>query len=154
LAKAGVITIFKKLFDEILIPEAVKVEVVDRGKDEGFADAFLIEKGIEDGWISVVSNPHGIEELAEKAGIEYGEASAISLALQKGYLLLMDDLATRRFAAGLGLEITGSVGVILRAVREGKLSKDEAIDALDKLSEVMWLSVEVYKEARKAINNL
>jgi len=154
LAKAGIITILKKLFDEVLIPEAVKVEVIDRGKDEGFADAFLIEEGIKDGWISVVSNPRGIEELAEKAGIEYGEALAISLALQKGYPLLIDDLAARRLAAGLGLEITGSIGVILKASREGKFSKDEAIDALDKLSEVMWLGVEVYKEARKAINGL
>jgi predicted nucleic acid-binding protein len=154
LAKAGVITILKELFDEILIPEAVKVEVVDRGKDEGFGDAFLIEKGIKDGWISVVSNPPGMEDIAEKAGIDAGEAAAISLALQKGYLLLIDDLAARRFSAGLGLEITGSVGIILKAVIEGKFSREEAINTLDKLSETMWLSMEVYKEVVKAIRSL
>ena len=79
-----------------LIPEAVKVEVVDRGKDEGFGDAFLIEKGITDGWISIVSNPPEMEDIVEKAGIDAGGAAAISLALQKGYLLLIDDLARKK----------------------------------------------------------
>lgn len=39
--------LLKELFGEIVIPYAVKKEVVDRGKEEGMADAFLIENEIE-----------------------------------------------------------------------------------------------------------
>ena len=42
LAMIGRLDILKTLFDSVIIPHAVKMEVVDRGKEEGKADAFLI----------------------------------------------------------------------------------------------------------------
>jgi predicted nucleic acid-binding protein len=52
--------------------------------------------------------------LAEK--VDPGEASAIALALEKvDASLILDDLKARKLAKRLGLDVTGSVGVILRA---------------------------------------
>lgn len=73
---------------------------------------------------------------------------------RKGCPVLLDDLAARRFAIGLGLEVVGSVGVLIKSVREHEISKEAAFDALGKLAKVMWLSIEVYEDARKTIGGL
>ena len=51
-----------------------------------------------------------------------GEAEAIALATELPHsLLLLDDADGRETALQLGLDFTGTVGVLLRAKREGKL---------------------------------
>ncbi|WP_218837960.1 hypothetical protein [Candidatus Methanoperedens nitratireducens] len=155
LAKVGRIKLLKDIFGEVIIPHEVKLEVVDRGKDEGMGDAFLIESEIENGWIVTdKSNDHKVKEIAESAGIDIGEASAIMLARRMKCPVLIDDLAARRFAAGLGLEVIGSIGVLIRSAKLQKISKREAFEALDKLARVMWLSVDIYEDARMIIEKL
>ena len=56
LAMIGRLDLLQALFGSVIIPSTVKMEVVDRGKEEGKADAFLIEGEIENGWI-VVEDP-------------------------------------------------------------------------------------------------
>jgi len=53
LSKIGLLHLLKKLYAEVVIPAKVKIEVVDQGKKRGFPDALLIEKAIEEGWITV-----------------------------------------------------------------------------------------------------
>lgn len=155
LAKIDRLDLLKELFGEVTIPHEVKLEVVDRGKDEGMADAFLIETEIENGWISVNrENYKKMKEIAESAGIDIGEASAIMLAKKKKCPVLIDDLAARRFAAGLGLCVVGSIGVLLKSQRTHKISKVEAVDALGKLGRVMWLSIDIYEDARRVIEEM
>lgn len=155
LAKIDRLELLKELFGEVIIPHEVKLEVVDRGKDEGAADAFLIESEMEAGWILIDhSKSSGVKEIAESAGIDIGETSAIMLARKRKCPILIDDLAARRFAFGLGLEVAGSIGVLIRSARVGNISKSEALDALDKLARVMWLSVDIYEDARRDIEGL
>jgi predicted nucleic acid-binding protein len=66
--------------------------------------------------------------------------------------VLLDDLPARRFAVGLGL--VGSIGVLIKSTIEHKISKEEALDALEKLAKVMWLRIDVYEDARKAVGGL
>ena len=52
--------------------------------------------------------------------VDAGEASAIALALESGpSLIVLDDDKARKLAKKLNLTITGSLGVLLRAKREG-----------------------------------
>ncbi len=154
LAMIGRLDLLKLLFGRVVIPRAVEMEVVDRGKEEGKADAFLIEGEIENGWIVVEDPVDSAEDIADSAGIDAGEAEAIMLARSRHCPVLIDDLAARRFASGLGLEVTGSIGVVVRAVKVGLISRDEGLDALDKLALVMWLSVGVYEDVRKVVEGL
>ncbi len=154
LAMIGRLDLLKALFGRVFIPRTVKMEVVDRGKEEGKADAFLIEGEIENGWIVVEDPDDSAKDIADSAGIDAGEAEAIMLARSRHCPVLIDDLAARRFAAGLGLEVTGSIGVVVRAVKVGLISRDEGLDALDKLALVMWLSVGVYEDVRKVVEGL
>ncbi|ADC65074.1 conserved hypothetical protein [Ferroglobus placidus DSM 10642] len=151
LAKIGRIDLLKEIFGEIIVPKTVKVEVIDRGKEKGNPDAFLIEST---DWIKIVDDPKDANELAKKVGIHHGEACAILLAKSLNVPVLLDDSDARKFALGLGLEVVGSVGIIIKAVRLELISKEEGLGDLEKLANVMWLSVNVYEKARKVIESL
>ena len=151
LAKIGRINLLKEIFNGIIIPKSVKVEVIDKGKEKGKSDAFLI--GNID-WIKVVDDPSDVDQLAEKVGIHRGEACAILLAKSLNVPVLLDDSDARKFALGLGLEVVGSIGIIIRAVKLGLISKEDGLKDLERLANVMWLSVDVYEKARKVIESL
>ena len=76
LTKIGRLNLLKELFKSVVIPKTVKIEVIERGKERGAPDAFLI------------------------------------------------------------------------------ITKEEALEGLQKLTKVMWLSVDVYEDARKTIEGL
>jgi len=152
LTKAGRLELLKELLGEVIIPYEVMIEVIDGGKDEGMADAFLIENEVENGWIVIdKTNNTKLEELATSAGMHIGEAAAIMLAKSMKCPVLIDDLAARRFAIGMGLEVAGSIGVLIRCAKVRKISKIEALETLEKLGRIMWLSIDVYEDARKII---
>lgn len=153
LARISKLRLLKDLFGEVVIPYAVKEEVVERGKGKGKADAFLIEEEIKEGWI-VTAEDVDMGEIAERAGIEEAEAIAIAQARRKRCPVLLDDIAARSFAFSLGLEVVGSVGVLIKATKTGIVSKEEALDALEKLAKVMWLRIDVYEDAGKTIKEL
>ena len=68
--------------------------------------------------------------------------------------VLLDDSDARKFAIGFWVEVVGSIGLIMRAVKMGLISKDEGFEDLEKLAGVMWLSVDVYERARKIVKSL
>ncbi len=56
--------------------------------------------------------------------IDLGEATAIALASEiVGSIVILDDLKARKVAKELGLEVTGTVGVILKAKNCGIIDK-------------------------------
>ena len=156
LARIDRLNLLKELFGTVVIPIDVKIEVVDCGKAEGAADAFLIEEEMNAGWIVIgeTAASGNVKEIAEHVGIDAGESAAILLAKRMKCQILLDDLAARRFATGLGMEVAGSIGVLIRSVRAQKMSKGEALIALEGLARVMWLSIDVYEDARKVIEGL
>ena len=152
LAQISKLELLEKIFGRILIPEKVRKEVIDRGKEKGLPNASVVEEAIKAGWIVIQEEiDDRIGKLAEQAGISEGETTAILLARERKCPVLLDDLAARRFAMGLGLKVIGSVGILIKATGEGLVGKAEALSALEKLAKVMWLSIDVYEQARKVI---
>ena len=90
---------------------------------------------------------------AKTGDLHVGEADAFVLArMQKADWLLTDDSAARLFASLLGLEVHGSLGVVLWNAAKGNLSRREAEQALSKLEQSsLWLSTKIFEEARKAL---
>lgn len=71
----------------------------------------------------------------ELEGLDPGEQDAIRLAKEVGAdLLLLDDLAARRVAGAKGLRVTGLVGVLDAAAREGLVDVGDAIARLRQTS--------------------
>ena len=89
--------------------------------------------------------------------IDGGEAVAIALALQvHADWLLSDDAKARQFADALGLEVHGSIGLLLWSVAAGHVGdRKHALALLDALSNSsLWVSDRVLREARQAIDKL
>ena len=62
--------------------------------------------------------------------LDIGEASAIALAMQtENAFLIVDDKRARQFAIGGGIEITGTLGVLIQAYESGVIQGIEAIVA-------------------------
>ena len=152
LAKADRLGLFHSIFEEILIPEAVYVEVVSKGKQLGQTDAFLVEKAIEDGWIAV-HRVHGTKSIS--VPLHPGEVEVISLALESGIgLLIMDDARARAVAEMAGLSPRGTLWLLLKAVKENLLSFDSFLTTLEAITRHgFYLGEELYlrviREARR-----
>lgn len=108
-------------------------------------------------WITVDSldQTYSVEAAAwlQAELLHAGEAEAIALAQQIGAdWLLTDDAAARLFAGELGLEVHGSLGIILWAAAVGHYSRVDAETALARLAtSTLWLSSRVLGEARVAL---
>lgn len=131
LSKVGRIILLKKLFGEVIIPEEVYREAVEKGLKEGFSDALAIKECAEQGWITISKlNENEIKlcgKMMEHAfEVHIGEAQAIILARKIDMLLLMDESSGRAFAETLGLKVKGTLYVIMKALREKLLDKAEA----------------------------
>jgi len=87
--------------------------------------------------------------LCSVAGLHLGEAQAIVLAQSLGgTVLLTDDAAARLYATRVGMEVRGSLGLVLASVAKGKLTYDQGHNALHRLRQSsLWLSGKVFEEA-------
>lgn len=118
LAKADQLALLRLLYGEVLIPPAVHRELLAKAGPE----AGRIDDGLA-GFLRVtpISPPSGeLDRLT--SGLGAGEQQAISLALEVGGLLVIDDRAGRKAAGELGIATTGAVGVLLKAKQEGHLA--------------------------------
>jgi len=111
LAKIDKLDLLKEFFGEVFIPEAVYRECVLEGK--GSEDSKLIEKA---DWIKVVRIKAETLKRSLMLELDEGESGAIVLALEvNSELLLIDDYDGREIARALGLKVTGTIGVLLKA---------------------------------------
>jgi predicted nucleic acid-binding protein len=135
----------------VIIPPGVHAELVDH-------DPFWDEH--RPGWIAVEALEPKSAAIADhwlQAGLlDLGESEALSLAIQvKADWLLTDDAAARLIAEQQGLEVHGSLGVVLWAAVSGHLRHSEAERALEALfGSSLWVSPRVRDEARAALRQL
>lgn len=63
----------------------------------------------------------------------FGEASSIAVAKVRGFIFACDDRLARREAAFLGVKLTGTIGIILKAVRKQIIDNKVADRILTKM---------------------
>ena len=135
LSKIGKITLLKELYGEVIIPEEVYREAVEKGLQEGFSDALITKQCIDQGWIKISTLNEKEVELCQKIikhspEIHMGEAQAILLARKTKTLLLMNESSGRAFAETWGLKVKGTLYVFMEALRKELLDKDMAKEAV------------------------
>ena len=99
--------------------------------------------------------------LTEQYELELGESTAIALAQQeKISLFFTDDLDAREAAKKFHLEVHGTLGLLLRALREKQITQEEALEIVKRISTesslfltsdlVNWINKEIkmYKAKR------
>ena len=105
--------LFRDLFGETLIPQAVHLEFLA-------AETAMRQTSLTDApWIRVISLAHPRRALAF-AGLDRGEAEVLALSEERSArLVIIDELAGRRYARRLELPLTGTLGVLLLAKESG-----------------------------------
>lgn len=119
LAIIGRLALLPEQFGEVWVPPAVLEEM--RMKEE-LPGSSTVREAREAGWLRVkeVKDQPLVQVL--RHDLDQGEAEAIALALQvKADWILLDQREGRKIAKSLGLKVTGVLGILLRARREGKL---------------------------------
>lgn len=103
-----------RIFEKVIVPRAVFEETQFR---PDFADARAILAARQSGVFTVDASSPGVERLPPDVELGEGEASAISLAAERGHAVLIDEKLGREVAKALGLRVIGTVGVLLIARR-------------------------------------
>ena len=103
-----------------------------RGIQAGHRELARVQDAVMAGWLAEISLGQGDEKsLFERLSVSLGlgEASSIAVAKSRGLVFACDDKAARREAFLLGVKLTGTIGILKRAVRE-KLVSPKAGDLL------------------------
>ncbi|MDO9517968.1 MAG: DUF3368 domain-containing protein [Methanosarcinaceae archaeon] len=126
LSKIGKIELLREYFGQIYIPKAVYEEVVVNG-----GILYGAEEVAKADWIIVenVGNALAVESLSMY--LDAGESEAIILAKEKDCLLIIDDGDGRKAATNMNIDITGTVGILLKAGKDGKIDLRESLDELN-----------------------
>jgi len=162
LGKCDILHLLKKLYSQIVIPEAVYEEAVVRGLEKGYEDAKVTKKAVEEGWIRIYKSSRQftdkVEDMEARLGIELGkgEREAIALALEKETsVFLTNDEDAYHVGTNLDLKPKGVLYVLLRSVKEGYLNKRQAKESLGHmLEEGFWLSPTIIHNFHEALDRL
>jgi len=137
LARINKLDLIKRYFGEVYIPREVYEEICIRGKEKPGS------KEVKDAkWIRIINvkDEFAVKLLKE---LNKGEAETIVLAKElNASLVLMDERIPREMLELLGFSITGTVGILIRAGKEGLINIKESLDELR--GKGFWLSDEVY----------
>ena len=107
LERINLLQILCKIYKEVVIPESVIKE---------FGNLSLSCLSIR----KVESNL--LKLLITDLNLGKGEADVIALASQTGLKIIIDDLKARKAAENMGLKLTGTIGVLLKAERLGLIA--------------------------------
>jgi predicted nucleic acid-binding protein len=128
--------ILKELYREIIIPNAVYQELTVKDSQ--------VLSGYD--WIHVKSINNQMAKEMFATALHDGEVEVMLLAKEMNAdLIIMDDGLARQHAKYLGLNITGTVGVVLRAKNNGIISAVKPV-LIRLINNGFYLSNNVYQE--------
>lgn len=111
LASINQFNLLQQLFGTLIIPPAVRAEVLDEHTQAALQVA---------SWITVKASGDEIAVQLLRESLQAGESEAIVLAKEiSAEWLLLDDLGARRRARAIGLRVVGTVGLLLMAKSAG-----------------------------------
>jgi len=100
-------------------------------------------------WVHIVSPANINMQNMLAQYIDMGEASAIALGIEiEGCTIILDDYSARKMAEKLNLAITGTIGVIIKAKKDGIITSIKPF--IERLKATNFrLSPSLYDEALK-----
>ena len=113
-AALGNLNIIQSLYNQVLVPFEVCQEI-RAGGTSGFGVAEFETAN----WLQKCQTPLNVSPVLLNS-LDLGEAAVIQLAINENIqTVCIDEAAGRRIARLSGLSITGSIGILLRAKKEG-----------------------------------
>ncbi len=139
-AVCGQVHLLEHLYKGGAYTTLMVVDEIERGIDAGYEYLGCIKAILAPvqttGWLNVLSLESADEQrlyIELYSYVDAGEASCLAVAISQGFSLATDDLAARRVAKDRRVKLTGTVGVLLRLVRENLLPLDEANKILEQM---------------------
>lgn len=130
MADIGALDLLRQLYKKVVITDIVRSEINAELPD----------------WIEVTAAYDQKQLQILKLELDAGEASAIALALDNPQArLIIDENKGRSVAKRLGLKVTGTIGVIIKAKEQGLIHSGK--DLLEKLDQHgFWLSEKLKRQ--------
>lgn len=135
-----------RMFNPVLTSAVVMAEV-EAGLSKGYQDTLKVRKMVEEGKLRVTRST------AKKSiqGLHPGEASVIALAKKENAdIIIVDDRAAIKVAKYLGLNVASTPYLLLKALKEKRISKTEFKASMTKLISVgYFISPDLYLRIMK-----
>ncbi|MBO3754647.1 MAG: hypothetical protein FGF53_07225 [Candidatus Brockarchaeota archaeon] len=139
LAQINKLYLVKKLFKQVIITSNVKIEAYEEGVRLGHADAQIIGKAIEEGWIKVEDFPKRLakpsKRLAEDENISGADAETLLFARERKAEVLVDEKALSNLARMFGLKTWNTCTVLLESLSMGYIEVFDIEVAIKELGE-------------------
>lgn len=145
-AAVGRLDILRDLLGQLFITTEVYAEIQD-----GLAEGYEFYAGIElhmslfipDGWLHLTSLQDDEEFRifsTMPAALHRGEASCLAVAVRREMAFLTDDARARAVAHGLHVLVSGTLGVLVSAVKEKLLTLETADSLLNQMIQAGYRS--------------
>jgi len=131
LLKIGRIDLLENLFGLVYVPQAVYDELTIDKRFEAEAEQIKQSRFII---IKAVQNAGSVNVLKRATGLDQGESEAIILSDEtKADILLMDEAKGRTVSHEMGINVMGTIGILMAAYEEHELTSNEARECIDVL---------------------
>ena len=138
LSRINQLELLEKCFREIIIPNAVREEVLVMDKP----GHIVFNEALKKGWIKIIE-PKEISDF----GLGKGENSAISLAKENKDKLIIDDALAIKLAQALNIQTLRTTTVLFMCFEKKSINKKQTITILDKLVDAGYYIAPKYYSA-------
>lgn len=137
------------LLGNVYVPHEVLKELVRLSPQRGWEDLAVVD----------IQPPFArqAQQWMDAGYLDKGEAAAIALAKQIGcQWFLTDDARARVFARALGLEVHGTLGVVIACASLNLITVVHAQQLVSRLyrESSLWLSARIFEEATRSLERL
>ena len=133
LIKIKHLELLKKLFKKVIIPYAVYSELTS---NSAFIDEIAEVRNATFLEVLSVNNEEAVRLFSKGTGLDVGESETIVLAEElNAELILMDERKGRIIAKQMGLQITGTLGILIESYHAKLISSNDVQEYMDLLIE-------------------
>ena len=123
LCHVGKLGLLQKIYGEVMIPQAVYRELSEKKES-------ICKKQVDASldWISVEKIENQMAKSMFKTQLHDGEVEVMILAKEKNAdVVIIDDANAKKYAKYLHLPVTGTLGVLIKAKRQGYICELKSI---------------------------
>lgn len=145
LLKISRLEILKVLYSEIIIPQAVFLEIEKGRNKKYYYDLSNLS------WIKI-QNIHDKHWRKYFLDLDAGEAEAIILASEiNADTIIMDEKLGRLYAKNAGLKVTGTIGLLVKARKSGLIKELKPL-LIELTEKDVWISERLIIEVCKIVD--
>ncbi|MEW6416834.1 MAG: DUF3368 domain-containing protein [Nitrospirota bacterium] len=137
-ALSEAVHIIRRLYENTSFVTNFVVAENMKGIIKGYNELNKIREAIREDWLKEVTL-EGQEEkkLFESLSVSLGlgEASSLAVAKTRGFIFACDDMVARREAQLLNIKLTGTLGILIKAVKKRLIYQKEADRILARMVE-------------------